>query len=50
MCNFCCSYIFYQVLDEAVFLKDEEGAIEENVSLLPVCVMEVLYKKYENYC
>jgi hypothetical protein len=30
------------VLDEPVYLKDEEGAIEDNVNLLPVVVLEIL--------
>jgi hypothetical protein len=31
-----------KVLEEPVYLQDEEGAIEENVNLLPVAVLEIL--------
>lgn len=31
-----------KVIDEPVYLQDEEGAVEENVNLLPVAVLEIL--------
>jgi hypothetical protein len=30
------------VVEEPLYLQDEEGAMEENVNLLPVCVLEIL--------